>query len=348
MIKKKHIFIYFTVALILSGCNSDIQSTADESASTETIINPPNIGDTDQNNSSSDDDEDNVSGDNSDSNNEDTNQNDPSSDDENNTSEDDLIHDTEDTDQNDPSSDDEDNVSGDDLIPNDVERLIKESAVESKPSNWYIRLIAEDLNIAIKVENTQLGELEESNAVQKHTLKALSPFGSTYLDIVFVDPDGVELGAYKTNFHTYQENIEDRWRFTVKTDDADAQILLAWRGLYVLTPYIDSQGRIRYRESLSLTNPLYKQMKLVDISSGQEVAAVVDEKVKTYTFNMDGQNERIFSWVLQTEEVNIPVETNKLSAPRAKVIKKDSTVVKQQIIRKKAETFDLSNPPMMK
>lgn len=290
MIKKKRIFMYFAVALILSGCNSDIQSAADESASTETIINPPNMGDTDQNNSSSEN----------------------------------------------------------DLISNEVERLTKESVVESKPSNWYIRLIAEDINRAIKVENTQLGELEESNAVQKHTLKALSPFGSNYLDIVFVDPDGIESGAYKTNFHTYQEDMENRWRFTVKTDDVNAQILLTWRGLYVLTPYIDNQGRIRYRESLSLTNPLYRQMKLVDISSGQELAAVADGKVKTYIFNMDGQNERTFSWVLQTEDVNIPVVTNKLSAPRAKMIKKDSTVVKQKIMSKKAEAFDLSTPPMIK
>ncbi len=282
--------MYFAVALILSGCNSDIQSAADESASTETIINPPNMGDTDQNNSSSEN----------------------------------------------------------DLISNEVERLTKESVVESKPSNWYIRLIAEDINRAIKVENTQLGELEESNAVQKHTLKALSPFGSNYLDIVFVDPDGIESGAYKTNFHTYQEDMENRWRFTVKTDDVNAQILLTWRGLYVLTPYIDNQGRIRYRESLSLTNPLYRQMKLVDISSGQELAAVADGKVKTYIFNMDGQNERTFSWVLQTEDVNIPVVTNKLSAPRAKMIKKDSTVVKQKIMSKKAEAFDLSTPPMIK
>ena len=224
----------------------------------------------------------------------------------------------------------------------------KDSAVETKPSNWYIRLIAEDPARALKTGSAQLGELEVSNAVKKHTLKALTPFDSSYLDIIFHDPAGVEEGDYKVNFHSYDEEVEDRWSFTVRTDDNNTDILLTWRGLYVLTPYVDDQSRQRYKEYRSVTNPLIKHMKLIDSSNGAEIAAVVNGKTQTYSFNMDGQTERTFEWVVQTDEVSIPAQTSKLSILGAKVIQKDVAINKAKIMKKKAEMFDLNKPPMIK
>ena len=72
-----------------------------------------------------------------------------------------------------------------DVIDNDQDPFIKEAVVETKPSNWYIRLVAEDPARKMKAGDTQLGALEISDAVEKHTLKALTPFGGSYLDIVF-------------------------------------------------------------------------------------------------------------------------------------------------------------------
>jgi hypothetical protein len=213
---------------------------------------------------------------------------------------------------------------------------------ETKPSNWYIRLVAEDVNRGLKSASAQLGELEESDAVSKHTLKSLSPFGGSYLDVVFKDPAGVKEGEYKTNFHVYNESSEDRWQFMVKTDDANADISLTWRGLYVLTPYIDQQDRQRYKEYRSVTNPLIRQMKLVDSSNGNEIAAAVNGKVQTYSFNMDGQTERTFEWVVETEEVNISVPSSRVSALQRKIVKPKVSM------QKKSESFDLTQPPMIK
>ncbi len=227
-------------------------------------------------------------------------------------------------------------------------RLSKPAIVEIKPSNWYIRLVAEDPAKAMISAGSQLGELEESSAVEKHTLKAFSPFGTSYVDVIFVDPDGVASGDYKVNFHSYEEGAEDRWRFTVRTDDNATDILLTWRGLYVLTPYVDEQNRQRYKEYRSMTNPLIKNMKLVDSSNGKEIAAVVNGKAQTYSFNMDGQTERTFEWVVQTDEVSIPVQTSKFSILGAKVIQKDVAINKAKIMKKKAEMFDLNKPPMIK
>ena len=243
---------------------------------------------------------------------------------------------------------DKDDTSTEEETGNIEERLSKPAIVETKPSNWYIRLVAEDPAKAMKSAGSQLGELEESSAVEKHTLKAFSPFGASYIDVIFVDPDGVASGDYKVNFHSYEEGVEDRWRFTVRTDDTAADILLTWRGLYVLTPYVDEQNRQRYKEYRSMTNPLIKNMKLVDSSNGKEIAAAVNGQVQTYSFNMDGQTERTFEWVVQTDEVSIPARTSKLSTLRAKIIQKDVIINKAEIMKKKAEMFDLNKPPMIK
>jgi len=249
--------------------------------------------------------------------------------------------------ENDQDDTNQGNVSEDDSASNDEEIELKSGAIEKKPSNWYIRLVAEDPSRTMKSDSAKLGTLEVNDAVEGHTLKALTPFGGSYLTIIFADPDGVEPGEYKTNFHSSAENVEDRWRFTVKTDDPNAQILLTWRGLYVLTPYVDAQDRTRYKEYRSLGNPLNKHMKLIDTSNGEEIAAIVDGEVQIYTFTMGG-NERSFEWVVQEEEVVLSPQVSKLSTLKAKALQMDSKAAQKKIMEKQSESFDLSKPPRIK
>lgn len=229
-----------------------------------------------------------------------------------------------------------------------VERISSPVIVEEKPSNWYIRLVAEDPNRALESVDTQLGQLDESDAVENHTLKALTPFESTYLDVVFKNPAGVSPGDYKVSSHTYEEGMEDRWSFTVRTDDMHADILLSWRGLYILTPFIDDEDRLRYKENRTMTNPLIKCMKLVDSSTGTEMAAMVNGEMQMYSFNMNGQRERTFEWVIETDEVSIPVKTSKLLSLTAKAVQKDAAIDKEGVMSKKVEKFDLNRPPRVK
>lgn len=228
-----------------------------------------------------------------------------------------------------------------------LEREISAPIVEAKPTDWYIRLIAEDPLRSMKTGSAQLGELSVSDVAQ-HTLKALSPLGGSYLEVVFVDPDDVPLGDYASNFHTYKEDEEDVWRFTVRTDDTSADILLTWSGLYLLEPYIDNEGRTRYKEEISLDNPLLKQMKMIDSSNGQEIPAIIEDNVQTYVFNMNGQNERTFRWVLESEEVNVPEYQPAMAILQSKALKKDASFVSEERAKKKVEAFDLNKPPMLK
>jgi len=217
---------------------------------------------------------------------------------------------------------------------------------ESKPSNWYIRIVAEDPSRSLKTNSAQLGTLEATDAVVKHTLISNGRFTGPYLDVVFVDPDGVPAGAYKTNYHMHEEGVEDRWRFTVQTNDTAAEILLTWDGLYTLTPYIDDKNREQYKEYRSLTNPLIDHMKLVDVETGKEIAASSDGKVQTYVFNMDGLNEREFEWVVKNEVVNLPLPKGNALTLKANNIQKDEETVITKKSVQRAELFDLSKPPV--
>jgi len=172
-------------------------------------------------------------------------------------------------------------------------------AEETIPSNWYIRIVAEDQNRSLKTNLSQLGELEEINAIQDHTLLSGGRWSNPYLDVIFVDPDGMPAGDYKTNYHVYGEGIDDSWRFTVETDDINAEIQLSWNGLYVLTPSVDAQNRIQYTEYRSKTNPLIGKMKLIDSTTGTEIPAVINNETQVYVFNMNGQVSRNFEWVVQ-------------------------------------------------
>lgn len=200
----------------------------------------------------------------------------------------------------------------------------------------------------MKTNSAQLGALEVSDAVVKHTLISAGRFTGPFLDVVFVDPDGVPAGAFKTNYHMYEEGVEDRWRFTVKTDDATAEILLTWNGLYSLTPYTDDKNREQYKEYRSLTNPLIKHMKLIDVETGKEIAASVDGKAQTYVFNMNGQNERVFEWVVQNEVVVLLSKSSQLWTPTSKGIQKVVSTVEKTNIQKRAESFNLSKPPVFR
>jgi len=202
----------------------------------------------------------------------------------------------------DSSSINSENSTANNIVPNRVnntevnERVSKME--EEKAISWYIRLQAEDMSKKIISSNAQLGVLDEENAIVKHTLSALPPLGSDYIDIVFNDPIGGDSGEYQTSFQQFSENSEYRWGFTVKTDNTNAQIALTWRGLYVLSGYVDDQGRQRYKERRSMTNPLIINMQLIDVDTGHVMNVLSGTNAKVYYFNMNGKTEKRFEWVV--------------------------------------------------
>jgi len=151
-----------------------------------------------------------------------------------------------------------------------------------KPGNkgggeWYLRLIAEAPGEGLKDSNTVLGQLPDSyESWDKHDLPELAPLNSHFLTVVFPHADWpFEAGDFSSDFHALSGKEGDEWLFEVKSDDPWREIVLSWRGHYKIG-----------------------HMWLEDVESGVRVNAVKDGALQAYTFNMNGQNSRLFRWVL--------------------------------------------------
>lgn len=214
--------------------------------------------------------------------------------------------------------------------------------VETEPSNWYVRLIAEAPARKLTTSNAQLGEIDSADALQ-NSLRAMNPFGSSYLDIVFVDPISLGSGVYKTLYYRYGTNTKKVWRFTVKTDDPNSDIIVSWRGIYAIEPYTDDEGRTQYIETLSKSNPLLKKMQVVDEATGETLPAVADGQMPAFVINMDSKNERTFRWELLTTNSNATVPT---AAPVK--VKRSARRFLRESVTVKRPVFDLDHPPVFK
>jgi hypothetical protein len=234
---------------------------------------------------------------------------------------------------------------GSDTTTGDEEALL---AVEVVPENWYIRLVAEDKRRELKTESSQLGELAV-NDISDKAIKAIGTSSASFIDILFENPDNLEEGTYKSVFKVYDENQEKSWNFSVVTDDENAEVTLSWHGLFVLTPKIDEAGR--FSEYRSVSNPLIRQMKLVDTQTGIEVQAIRDGHIMKYSFNMNGNDTREFSWVVATSEVSIsiPKDVDK-DLKLTTVVQKQAVApsVKRLETKPKPKVFDFAKPNMPK
>jgi len=214
-------------------------------------------------------------------------------------------------------------------------KAVKAPPPKRSSDNWYIRIVAEDPARGLKTSSAQLGELAEENSTARHTLKALSPNGRRYLDVIFRNPEGLDPGEYKVNFRTTDTRHENRWTFTVRTDDPEANIVLSWKGLYLLTPYRDDANRTRYKEFRSRSDALISHMKLLDLSTGKAYAVADGPRAVRYRFSMNGANERSFEWIVEADPVHAPLPPK----------------VSQKTLRKLRKTdgdFDLDTPPTFK
>ena len=234
-------------------------------------------------------------------------------------------------------------------------RLIESQAPEEKPKEWYVRIVVEDTSNHMKVSDAQLGELD-TDEVSTYALKALAPFGTTFLDVVFKNPEGLATGEYKSDFHPCSTDAQS-WEFTVKSSESNATMILSWRGLYVLTPYVDSEGREQYHEYRSLRNPLLSYMTLVDMETNQEVKVVENNKAQTYLFEMNGSTQRRFQWRLKDPTVPLaspllattstPYKKT-LKALQIKVLRKDAKATPTRDTKRRLEQLDMLTPPEFK
>ena len=212
---------------------------------------------------------------------------------------------------------------------------------EDDVTNWYIRLVATDLGRSIETRSTILGELEDDTNIDDQQMRRLAPFGTAFIDIAFVNPTDLAEGEYKAYFQTHQEGVSKVWHFSVFSDDINADVVLKWRGFYILTPYLDEDGVTRYRESINRSNPLIKKMQLVDELTGQKVPVINEGQIKAINFNMRNRNKRDFRWELLTTEAVETVANRRASSSLIRSAKR-STVYQEPV---QAKSFGFNRPP---
>lgn len=205
-----------------------------------------------------------------------------------------------------------------------VEHSISKSDIENKnvDKEWYIRIVVEDISNHLKTYSAQLGELDNAHDMHVFNLKALKPFSGNYVDVVFKNPVGMKAGEYKSDFHLLGTE-DDTWNFTVKADDSNATMILGFRGLFVLSPYTDTEGRERYTEYRMNNHFLLSQMVLVDVLEDKEIPMFLNAEINEYLFSMNGVKEKDFKWKLKASLANnsMPL-TRSLPSSRSQYIHK--------------------------
>lgn len=243
---------------------------------------------------------------------------------------------------------------------NNTTILEKEVQHEENAKEWYVRLVVEDTTNNLISTDAQLGELDAVD-MSNHVLKAIAPFTSQYLDVVFVNPVGVDAGEYKSDFHIASTDA-DVWEFTVKSFDSSATLILSWRGLYVLESYTDAQGRTRYHEHRSRINPLLNYMTLYDVTSGIEVDVLNNGSATEYVFDMNGSTERVFKWKVKDSSVVVQpkftsfskvvakplTQTQKLKNLQVKALRKDAKATPTRLRLNRIRATDMRKPPYFK
>jgi len=210
--------------------------------------------------------------------------------------------------------------------------------LEQPAESWYVRLEAEATERKLITYSAQLGVVDEADASQKYSLSHYPPM-VPYIDIRFEDPSNIVAGNYKSYFQEYTPNIEKSWIFTVRSDDPNANVVLSWRGLYVLKAEENELGEREYKEYLSLSNPILKYMQLTDEVTGKRIPIIRNKEIQSISFNMDGSTERRFRWELLNEEVNT---TDPITSKRA-----SARIVKQIVIHNEVAEFDMDRPPVI-
>lgn len=197
----------------------------------------------------------------------------------------------------------------------------------NQTKEWKIQLVVEDTAAGLKNSGSYLGQRTSAeDGKDQYDLKVLGgSFSGQYLSVIFpIDGSGK---GYNSDYHRSSETRYDSWTFIVKTNDPDSTITVGWKGLYALFPTRDEQNRIVYERELRENDNLLNHMQLVDAETNETVPAFVDNKLQSYTFNMDGKTERAFRWELLEDTIIVETQDKSMVASMktsAKLIKQAS------------------------
>jgi hypothetical protein len=238
-------------------------------------------------------------------------------------------------------ADTEGSYSNEAVVTGTVLAVLRPVRQERSAVEWYMQLSIENLTNGQVYNGAKVGEVVTNTEASRLSLIAFDGVGYPHVNIVCKDPTGKDTTEYTVYFRAFPSDVERKsWFIEVRSSDANADMSLRWQGLYIMSVYTDEEGRVRYSTHVSLNNPLLKEMKLVDIDTKEEIAAVEDGTFQSYYFNMNGQNSRTFEWVVE--------ENSTVSSQSVQPAHKNVPLKRKILKRTDPEPFDPYRPPFLK
>jgi hypothetical protein len=185
---------------------------------------------------------------------------------------------------------------------NSTNTSTSQSEAESQVTEWSIKFNAIDSNGKLGDTNIPLGQVyPATDNIDRYDLaSAPHPFGGDFMEVVYTIDDNTT--EFSTNYHSVKKDQYDSWTFVVKTNDPDRTVTLSWPGIFKVESATDEYNRVRLFNEFLNYDTIMEKMQLVDMRTGEVVSAVLDGKVQSYTFNMDGETERTFKWEYLSEK----------------------------------------------
>ena len=175
--------------------------------------------------------------------------------------------------------------------------LLAAPAHAAKTKQWYMKMIVQaeqGSKLVMDDRSGVFGRLPGAkNFADKHDVPALLNVDRTPAAVVFMKEGSqwdVE-GPYLSDYRPAGANRKV-WDFTVYSDMPNADVTLAWEGLYQIS---GKDGD--FKSVLKPKDKILNKLSLIDLETGDIYPAISKGKLQSVSFNMNGASYRNFRWV---------------------------------------------------
>ncbi|ADV45950.1 hypothetical protein [Nitratifractor salsuginis] len=173
-----------------------------------------------------------------------------------------------------------------------IERLAKHKRVRVG-AMWAMTLYAEDADSKLKSVETRFGQIKKAKkGVDAYDQESFPSWPKLAVNFEADGPGS----KYKGDYHNITRWRGDEWNFVVTSSDVNRAVTLRWSELQKVV-LLKSKAQPRpYKRIEAPGARKLRRLLLIDLKTGEKIPAVIDGKLQSYTFNMEGEKTRRFKW----------------------------------------------------
>ncbi len=168
---------------------------------------------------------------------------------------------------------------------------------KARVDSWYLQTVVTTEAGAIDERSGVIGRISGGRTGKDvHDIPAFASVNGAPVAVISLRGAewGDDAGEYLSDYRAPGQSAAS-WDLVVTSSDPQAEVTLSWDGLYAIS---GSQSR-GFETRLSNNSKTLRSLRLIDLQRGKVVrrGSKKDGSIKSYTFNMGGENERHFRWV---------------------------------------------------